>query len=227
MTESQPKIIVTEDGSHTLYLEDINETYHSFHGAWQESNHVFINAGLDYILNTTNRRHVNILEIGFGTGLNAILTALNIFGKNYSVSYHSLEPFPLDLELVNNLNYTNFLKDKQEVDLFQNLHTSKWEQPVAITENFSLYKQKVTLQNYRPASSFQLIYFDAFAPDKQAELWTREIIKKVTDLLVPDGILVTYCAKGQFKRNLTSLGLKVQTLPGPPGKKEMVRAVRN
>lgn len=226
MHKHQPKIIVTEDGSHTLYLEDIKETYHSFHGALQESNHVFIEAGLNYVLNMTGNRLINILEIGFGTGLNALLTVLNVLEKDCSVNYHSLEPFPLDLNLIKNLNYPGLLNKKHEAGLFLNLHTCEWGKSVAITANFSLYKQKITLQDYQPASSFQLIYFDAFAPGKQSELWTLEIVKKVTDLLEPEGVLVTYCAKGQFKRDLAGLGLNVETLPGPPGKKEMVRAIK-
>ncbi|MCG8323249.1 MAG: tRNA (5-methylaminomethyl-2-thiouridine)(34)-methyltransferase MnmD [Cytophagales bacterium] len=227
MPDPQPKIIVTEDGSHTLYMESIHETYHSFHGAWQESDHVFVKAGLDYVIRSNPHRPINLLEIGFGTGLNALLTMLNVFNKNYAINYHGLEPFPLDPELIKNLNYIDFLENPHEVELFQRLHSSNWDIPVAIMDNFILYKHKITLQAYQPSLAFELIYFDAFAPGKQPELWTRDVIKKVTDLLVPGGILVTYCARGQFKRDLAMLGLKVETLNGPRGKKEMVRAVRN
>ncbi len=227
MSDAQPKIIVTEDGSHTIYLKNINETYHSFHGAWQESNHVFITAGLEHLLNTVNPTTINLLEIGFGTGLNAILTVQKLLGKSNAVNYHSLEPFPLDPELIEDLNYTNYLKNEREGQLFKTLHTSTWHRSVPITGNFTLNKQKITLQNYEPDQSFELIYFDAFAPSKQSELWTYEVIKKVTGFLTEGGVLVTYCARGQFKRDLLTLGLHVETLPGPPGKKEMVRATKN
>ena len=226
MPDNRPKIILTEDGSHTLYVEAINETYHSFHGAWQESTHVFINAGLDHLLSSSRAGNVNVLEIGFGTGLNTLLTALYVSGANHTVNYHSLEPFPLDPALIDQLNYPDFLKNKQEVALFHRLHTCEWGEPVAVSESFSLHKHKVTLQDYHCTSAFELIYFDAFAPSRQPELWTADIIRKVTGFLVSGGMLVTYCAKGQFKRDLGSLGLTVETLPGPGGKKEMVRAVK-
>ena len=226
MPNNQPKIIVTEDGTHTLYVEAINETYHSFHGAWQESTHVFINAGLNYLLTSTQPRRINLLEVGFGTGLNALLTALCVSGTNHTVNYHSLEPFPLDPALVANLNYRDFLNNKQEAELFESLHTCVWGKPVAVLERFFLHKHKVTLQDYHATGSFELIYFDAFAPSKQPELWTADMIRKVTGFLVSGGVLVTYCAKGQFKRDLGGLGLTVETLPGPGGKKEMVRALK-
>lgn len=205
------KIIVTSDGSNSLLNTELDETYHSRHGAVQESVHVFINNGLDKI----QGNEISILEIGFGTGLNALLTALS----DKKISYTSLEAFPLDKEVFDSLNY-------EPKNLLQQLHSAVWDEWVQVNPNFTLKKIHTTLQEVSLTDKYDLIYFDAFAPSKQPEMWELPILKKVCDTLTPGGIFVTYCAKGQLKRDLKSLGMEVETLPGPPGKKEMVRGTK-
>lgn len=214
-------IIESGDGSHTLYHAGLNETYHSTHGALQESEHVFIKAGLEEILKSA--KEVRIFEVGFGTGLNAWLTYKRIEGSDVKVIYHSLEPYPLSKEIYTQLNY---VKDssQQLKDFFLQLHDMPWEEEVAINESFTLKKIKDRLELYSPGrNSFDLIYYDAFAPSKQADMWLPENLQKVHSSLVKGGLLVTYCARGQFKRDLKAIGFEVETLEGPPGKKEMTR----
>ncbi|HOX83228.1 MAG TPA: tRNA (5-methylaminomethyl-2-thiouridine)(34)-methyltransferase MnmD [Chryseolinea sp.] len=223
---SSVKIITTSDGSHSLFNEELNETYHSVHGAVQESNHVFIQSGLHYFIDAFKPKTIFILEIGFGTGLNALLTikaAQQL--PSLTFNYTTLEAFPLDEEVWSQLNYADDLKLKDE---FHSLHSVLWEVDNRILPNFQFQKQHIKLQEviFRP-SSFDIIFFDAFAPNKQPELWEIDALKKVTEALNTNGVFVTYCAKGQLKRDLKSLGLIVQTIPGPPGKKEMVRAIKS
>jgi tRNA U34 5-methylaminomethyl-2-thiouridine-forming methyltransferase MnmC len=200
------KIITTSDGSHSILNTELEETYHSIHGAVQESLHVFIKNGLDALA----RDEVNIFEVGFGTGLNALLAALS----NRKINYTSVEAFPLEEEIYSQLNY-------EPKDLLLELHRNQQLQ----TPNFKLNKLHTTLESISlQPSSFDIIFFDAFAPSKQPAMWEFPMIKKVCDSLTSGGLFVTYSAKGQLKRDLRSLGLDVETLPGPPGKKEMVRA---
>lgn len=219
------KIITTEDGSHSLYVPDINETYHSFHGAYRESVHVFMLYGLEaWYMRNPKRFPIRIFEVGFGTGLNAWLTL--VWAEQYKVPvlYHTIEPFPLAAEVYKQLNYT-------EVDdsiyhyapFFQVLHEAPWNKGDIVSEYFNMKKDETTLEEAVLYSS-DVIFYDAFAPNKQPELWTKEMLAKAVDTLNPGGVLVTYCAKGQLKRDLKELGLEVETLPGPPGKKEMTRA---
>lgn len=216
--------IVTSDGSHSLYVPALDETYHSRHGAVQESEHVFIRHGLRYLIQSPRAyRPLRLLEVGFGTGLNALLTYKNQWGQ--AVHYVSLETFPLDWELVKDLNYAS---ESSLVPFFENLHQAEWGKSVALSSLFTLHKIQTSLLEYVPeSSSFDLIYFDAFAPSKQPELWTEAVMKKMYDSLADGGVLVTYCAKGQLKRDLKACGFVVETLQGPPGKKEMVRATKN
>ena len=215
----------TADGSHTLFVPELNETYHSIHGAIQESQHVFIKNGLYYF---RDKETIDILEIGFGTGLNALLTLLAIENSSQKVDYVSLEKFPLPNELIQQLNYPTQLKiNTTQTALFNHLHTCKWNTNTPISKNFNLLKIEEDLANLKTTTTFDLIYFDAFAPEKQAELWTAEIFFKIYDFLKPKGILVTYCAKGVVKRTIKSVGFQIETLPGPPGKREMIRAVKS
>ncbi|UJP66490.1 tRNA (5-methylaminomethyl-2-thiouridine)(34)-methyltransferase MnmD [Mongoliitalea daihaiensis] len=218
------KIITTEDGSHSLFVPEINETYHSFHGAYRESVHVFMLYGLEaWYMRNPNKFPIRIFEVGFGTGLNAWLSL--VWAEQYKVPvlYHTIEPFPLQEEIFKQLNYT-------EVDdsiyhyapFFQVLHETKWNHGDIVSEYFNMKKDEVTLEEAVLYPS-DVIFYDAFAPNKQPELWTKEMLSKAVDTLNPGGILVTYCAKGQLKRDLKELGLQVETLPGPPGKKEMTR----
>lgn len=215
----------TADGSHTLFVPELNETYHSIHGAIQESQHVFIKNGLYYF---RDKETIDILEIGFGTGLNTLLTLLSIENSSQKVNYVSLEKFPLSNELAQQLNYPTQLKiNAAQTALFNHLHTCKWNTNTPISNNFNLLKIEEDLADFQTTTTFDIIYFDAFAPEKQAELWTAEIFLKIYDFLKPKGILVTYCAKGVVKRTIKSIGFQVETLPGPPGKREMIRAVKS
>lgn len=217
------KVIVTEDGSHTLLHEALQETYHSVHGAIRESQHVFIRHGLEYWLQESGKRKLRILEIGFGTGLNAVLTLLKVLEMKLEVYYESWETNPLSDEVVDQLNYHETLGS---VQLFRELHRADWNKDVRIAEGFTFRKTNDSILSgtLTASSSFDLIFYDAFAPSRQPEMWTFDVLKKVTDHLSHHGVWVTYCAKGQVKRDLKALNLRVETLQGPPGKKEMIRA---
>ena len=222
----ETKIIVTGDGSHSLYLPHLNETYHSSHGALTESKHVFIEAGLNHWLKNEGGDTLKVLEVGFGTGLNAFL-ALDFATKaEVNVEFTSLEPFPLDEEIYSQLNYTENLGPRA-TEVFLQLHQAPWDQVIPISNHFRLHKVLGKLEEFETETQFDVVFFDAFAPSKQAELWEYDILAKTVGLMAAKAVLATYCAKGQFKRDLTALGLQVETLPGPPGKKEMVRATTN
>jgi tRNA U34 5-methylaminomethyl-2-thiouridine-forming methyltransferase MnmC len=203
----------------------MNETYHSVHGAIQESRYVFIEKGLQYWLGLNQNRDVNVLEVGFGTALNTFLALQKGKQLQVRINYAALEAFPLSRELWTRLNYADALGD---AELFEQLHEVSWDAEHHITPSFLLKKYYTTLQDVTllPAA-FDVIFFDAFAPAKQPEMWTFDMLEKVTLSLKAGGVFVTYCAKGQVKRDLKTLGFIVETLPGPPGKKEMVRALKN
>jgi tRNA U34 5-methylaminomethyl-2-thiouridine-forming methyltransferase MnmC len=216
------QIITTADGSHSLLHTDLDETYHSRHGALQESEYVFIQKGFDFFIEQNKAQSINILEIGFGTGLNAWLTLQRARQTDVEVNYTSLENYPLDKNIWSNLNYAQ--TDKQS---FEKLHEVEWNKTVSIHQYFNLHKIESSLKHFSFSTfHFNLIYFDAFAPNKQPEMWALTMLKKVCDTLLPGGVFVTYCAKGQVKRDLKSLGLSVENLPGPPGKREMLRGFR-
>ena len=218
------KIITTADGSHSLLNEELNETYHSVHGAIQESVHVFIKSGLQYALEKSPRLPISIFEVGFGTGLNALLTLQYLQGHPAAVNYTAIEHSPLGEEIWSRLNYALLLNLEAE---YKDLHYLAWGRPHALTTNFNLLKLNITLQEVALSKeSLDLVYYDAFAPSKQPELWSFDVLRKIFEALKPGGVLVTYCAKGQLKRDLNGLGLVVETLAGPPGKKEMVRALK-
>ncbi|MEO6904561.1 MAG: tRNA (5-methylaminomethyl-2-thiouridine)(34)-methyltransferase MnmD [Bacteroidia bacterium] len=229
----QPEVIVTKDGSHSLYIKALGEHYHSINGAIQESMHIFINAGLRYILEDkiNNSPKINILEIGLGTGLNALLTFAEAQNLNISINYSALEAYPIHKELVDQLNYATLLNaiDKNNVDLnliFQRIHSSEWEKQILFSDNFSFHKIKDKLQTANFDEQYNVIYFDAFAPSVQPEMWTEEVFIKLFSALDKKGILVTYCAKGEVKRILKKIGFNIDSLQGPPGKREMVRAIK-
>jgi tRNA U34 5-methylaminomethyl-2-thiouridine-forming methyltransferase MnmC len=217
------EIITTADGSNSLRNLTLNETYHSVHGAIQESLHVFIENGLESRL-AKLEREIFIFEVGFGTGLNALLTWKRAQTHRRKISYTTIEPFPLPEDIWTALNYPIDLHSRWEYDL---LHRSPWQVGITLDPYFELLKLQTTLQDARPqGEGFDIIYYDAFAPSKQPELWELPMLEKVIMTLRPGGVFVTYCAKGQVKRYLRSLQLNVETLSGPPGKKEMVRAIR-
>jgi tRNA U34 5-methylaminomethyl-2-thiouridine-forming methyltransferase MnmC len=219
------KIIESGDGSHTLFHSGLNETYHSMHGAVQESEHVFIKAGLEQFL--PHKNTIKIIEVGFGTGLNAWLSYKRVAGTSTKIIYHSLEPYPLEENIYSQLNYSKKSSDTALQEFFPQLHQAPWDKEVQLNNNFTLKKIKLRLEDYLVSEQdFDLVYYDAFAPSKQAEVWLLENIRKVYSLLSEKGILVTYCARGQFKRDLKEIGFSVETLLGPPGKKEMTRGVK-
>jgi tRNA U34 5-methylaminomethyl-2-thiouridine-forming methyltransferase MnmC len=218
------KIITTSDGSHSLLNDSLNETYHSVHGAIQESQHVFIKNGLVYFQQQNAASVVSIFEVGFGTGLNALLTLLHAETHAGKIVYTTIEADPLEEEIWSKLNYCETLG---RPEYYQALHKSKWDSKIFLYHDFTLQKLHSTLEeSMLPAQTFDVIYFDAFAPSKQPELWGLSVLTKIFHAMKQGGIFITYCAKGQLKRDLISLGLKVETLAGPPGKKEMVRATK-
>ena len=219
------EIIVTQDGSHSVKVPGTNITYHSIHGAIQESLHVFINAGFrsDHLLKADP---CSILEVGFGTGLNALLTAIEIEKTKQSIYYVALEPFPLDQEKVHLLNYCELLGRKDLQNDFIRMHECGWNKGLVVTEHLLMHKSNDNLQSFHHKTKFDLIYFDAFAPNVQPELWTQEIFEKMFAILKPGGVLVTYCSKGDVRRAMQTAGFVVDKLPGPKGKREMIRAAR-
>ncbi|MCX6296551.1 MAG: tRNA (5-methylaminomethyl-2-thiouridine)(34)-methyltransferase MnmD [Bacteroidetes bacterium] len=234
-------LITTADGSHSLYVKDLDEHYHSIHGAIQESKHVFIDTGLKHMA-SKGIQEINILEIGFGTGLNTILTLLETEKLNVKTNYTSLEAYPLGAEITSQLNYSKLItstdreiqpfdsaqNDNNElINTFNNIHTCDWEKEIEFSKHFTLHKIKNTLQEVSFKNSFDLIYFDAFGPRVQPEMWTEELLRKIFDATKPGGCIVTYCAKGEVKRTLKKVGYIVETLPGPPRKREMVRGTKN
>ena len=222
------QIITTADGSNTLFHEVLNETYHSKNGALQESLHVFIQNGLEHFINQNAVDTIHIFEVGFGTGLNAILTLKEAINRNVKIKYTCLEAFPLSIDTINQLNY---LKDETEVlKLFNKIHQCNWNEWVEINEHFSIYKMENKLEHIttnhllKISHPFDIIYFDAFAPDKQAELWTTTIFKTIFATMNIGSIFVTYSAKGDVKRALREAGFIVKRLAGPIGKRHMLCA---
>lgn len=221
------EIFETKDGSKTLLNTALNETYHSRFGAIQESIHVFIEAGLKtYLKQFSENQSIHILEVGFGTGLNAILTLQTIQDTPHNIYYETLETYPLPLEQVEELGYIEQIGDKSLNEYFQKIHTCNWDEPVQIHEQFILHKKKQHLETYQTEKDFHIVYFDAFAPNVQPELWTLETLQNSTQKLLENGIFVTYCAKGQLKRDLKALQFRVESLAGPPGKREMTRGIK-
>lgn len=217
------KHIITEDGSHTLQSNQINDTYHSTHGAITEAKIVYIKNGLECAFNVFNSP-INVLEIGFGTGLNAFLSCQHALNHQHPVVYYAIEPFPLTLDEACSLNYGSILHDKE--NFYRSIHEALWDVPVEINSFFTLIKLKDTLQNIDfGCSHFHLIYFDAFGPDKQPELWNEVLFKKIASKMASGGILTTYSTKGDVKRALKSVGFKLEKLAGPPGKREVLRAI--
>jgi tRNA U34 5-methylaminomethyl-2-thiouridine-forming methyltransferase MnmC len=211
----------TSDGSHTLYVPELDEHYHSIHGAVQESLFIFIKNGFDFC----EASPVNILEIGFGTGLNALLTATKSMTGNRKVNYTSIEKYPLDDAIVNSLNHSKFAGDNGK-EIFQRIHAASWNTSVNICPGFNLKKIETDFTKTKLQGRFDLVYFDAFVPDKQPEMWTNEMFSTIASVTRKNGILVTYSAKGEVKRILKACGFEVTLLPGPPGKRQMIRAIK-
>lgn len=215
---------LTTDGSHTIAIPSLNITYHSRHGAINESMHVFIEAGLNYWLQQNNGKKLRIFEMGFGTGLNALLTYMEATKNDLEIHYTSVEQFPLENEIVQSLNYCEVLHCTDANDVFHKMHSSRWNEDVKLSSSFLIYKAQTSLQQLKFPNSYDIVYYDAFAPNAQPELWTVEIFKKIFDAINENGVLVTYCSKGDVRRALVAAGFKVSKIPGPPYKREMLRA---
>lgn len=214
------EIVTTSDGSKTIRIIELDENYHSTHGALQEANHVFIKYGLNECL---NRDELVIFEMGFGTGLNAFLTAVNASENKLNVQYHGVEAFPVSKVELDALGYIDLLGDKHK-SIYEKIHAVEWNSLQEITSFFHLNKIEGKLENiYLEDQFFDIIYYDAFGPRAQEEMWSVELFEKMYKSLKPNGFLVTYCAKGQVKRNMKSVGFTIEALPGPPGKREMTR----
>jgi len=213
-------IIQTRDGSTTIHIEEWDECYHSRFGAIQEAQHVFINKGLALFEN----KSVSILEIGFGTGLNAFITYLEYPKMNQKINYVGVEAYPILPEEAAKMNYVSELNAEKERPIFDDLHQSQWEEPTHLSENFVFTKRKQFFSDIDDFEKFDLIYFDAFGYDVQPELWSAEIFKKMFNALKSNGVLVTYAARGIIKRNMIAAGFIVEKHQGAPGKREMFRA---
>lgn len=213
------KIITTDDGSVTIHLEEWDESYHSKHGAIQEAYHVFIKSGLDLFTN-----EVSILEIGFGTGLNAFITYLEMQKRNLKVNYVGVEAYPVSEDEVAQLNYVSQLNAVDQDSVFKKMHQTNWNENHLITEGFDLTKRQQLFQDITDENAFDLIYFDAFGFRVQPELWDETIFERMYKALKPNGILVTYACRTSIKNAMLTAGFSVEKLPGAPGKREMLRA---
>ena len=228
-TKEEYQLILTKDGSHTVIKTSDKFGYHSHHGAIQESKHIFIENGLKYFLSQNpNANKLSILEIGFGTGLNSLLTKLETKNLKIPISYTALEIQPLPSSFLNNINYPDLLNlSSEETNDFLSWHNSTIEKSKTFKrDNFELTQINQDFITFQQKSTFDIIYYDAFGPTESPNLWSQEILFKTASLLNENGIWISFCAKGQVKRDLKSSGLKVQALPGPPGKREITRAIK-
>lgn len=232
---NEHSIIMTEDGSMTIFNKEKNEHFHSIHGAVQESIHVFINNGLKNITGNGKGTELpvpmlNILEIGFGTGLNALLTLMEFLSdgnKPLSINYTGLEPNPIDLKVATQLNYCDHLNCESLHDAFIQMHKGEPGKMVSLVNGFTFTKEYVTFQQYLSNDQvFNLVYFDAFSPVTEPDLWTDAVFKKLFTIMNDGGVLVTYCSKGSVRRSMQQQSFKIERLPGPPGKHEMLRATK-
>ncbi len=217
------EIIQTLDGSTTIHIAEWDECYHSKHGAIQEAQHVFIKNGLSLFPD----RNVSILEIGFGTGLNAFITFLESKKKNQSIDYVGVEAYPISADEILSMNYVEELNALEQSSIFDTMHQSNWQEKIILDYDFTLTKRKQFFEEIDDENKFDLIYFDAFGYRVQPELWSTAIFEKMYKALKPNGVLVTYAARGVVKRSMIEVGFTVEKLAGPPGKREMFRATKN
>ncbi len=215
------EIQITSDGSTTIHLPDWDENYHSKHGAIQEAKHVFIKNGLALF---ENQPTVDILEIGFGTGLNAFISYLESKKPQQAINYVGVEAYPVSAEEVSAMNYAKELNAMDDFSVFQMMHSCAWEENKKLSDFFNLTKRKQFFETIDDQSAFDLIYFDAFGYRVQPELWSVAVFSNMFAALKQNGILVTYAARGVVKRNMIEAGFTVEKLEGPPGKREMFRA---
>ena len=215
------ELLITSDGSHTLFVPEIDECYHSSHGAIQESRHIFIESGLKHC----TKKEIRVLEIGFGTGLNAFLTLIEAEGGSKKIRYTSLEKYPVEVEKAFQLNYSDLIAPEFK-EIFEKLHTSLWNEVAQISTFFSLKKVEADFTKYDFTEKYDVIFFDAFSPEKQPEMWTVEQFEKLYKCCNFEAVLTTYCAKGDIRRAMQKAGFKVERLQGPPGKREILRGIK-
>jgi tRNA U34 5-methylaminomethyl-2-thiouridine-forming methyltransferase MnmC len=216
------KILITsQDASHTIYDQEKDEHYHSVFGAYTESQHVFITNGLNF----SNKNPLNILEIGFGTGLNTFLTLIEGHKNNRVIAYESVEMYPLDPELTHKLNYAELICPSFS-SLFIEMHSCEWNKQIAISKSFVLKKILGDALKVELTGNYDVVYFDAFSPEKQPEMWDGNLFEKIFKTMKTGGVLTTYCAKGNVKRILKKTGFNIERIPGPPGKRHMLRAIK-
>ncbi|CAH8281640.1 tRNA U34 5-methylaminomethyl-2-thiouridine-forming methyltransferase MnmC [Mariniflexile fucanivorans] len=235
------EVVITGDGSSTIHLPEWDEQYHSKHGAIQEAYHVFVKHGLHHFCEKTNscsnvtpstgkvkevKEQIAILEIGFGTGLNAFITLLESEKLGIEINYTGVEGYPVVSNEILQLNYPKQLKAEEKESLFKRMHDFSWDEKHSVLNTFSLTKQKKFFSEITDKNLYNLIYFDAFGARVQPELWTETIFLKMYDALKQNGVLVTYAAKGSVRRAMQTVGFMVEKLPGPPGKREMLRATK-
>jgi len=218
------ELVLTQDGSHSLMSHEYGVSYHSKYGAVQESRHVFLTHGL--FASIPGKSSLSVLEVGLGTGLNAFLTLLEAEKNYWKIDYLALEAFPISMEEARQLNYPHILDVAERQSDFMKLHESAWEEEVRLGDYFTFRKKQVRFEDFRSEPYFDLIYFDAFAPNAQPELWEEPVIRSMYAALKKGGVLTTYCAKGAFKRTAKSVGFALESPPGPPGKREMTRCIK-
>jgi len=212
---------LTEDGSHTLFVPEIDECYHSSYGAIQESKHIFIDRGLKFCSNI----QLNVLEIGFGTGLNAFLTLNEVVSSGQIINYTALEKYPVEHTLANQLNYAGLISPEHTA-IFEKIHSSAWNEAIQLLPNYSLLKVETDFTTFDFSETYDVIYFDAFSPEKQAEMWTSNQFEKLYKCCNFGAVLITYCAKGIVRRAMQEAGFKVERLDGPLGKRHVLRGLK-
>ncbi|MDD2279562.1 MAG: tRNA (5-methylaminomethyl-2-thiouridine)(34)-methyltransferase MnmD [Bacteroidales bacterium] len=222
MIQNQLSHINTDDGTSTLYSSKYKAHYHSLYGSFTESKHIFIDAGLAHV----GGEEISILEVGLGTGLNAALTAQWAIANSKKINYHAIELYPLGPEHIKQLNFSQSLKGNASA-LWEQICYANWETEQQIDEHFCLLKQSIDFTQWQPNRMYNLVYFDAFAPDDQPEMWTVEEFKKIYNALLPQSVLVTYSVKGIVKRALSEVGFTIKRLEGPTGKKHILRATKS
>jgi len=218
----QRQIILTRDGSHSVFIPESGVSYHSVYGAIQESMHVFIDSGLKPL--SLTKDEVRVFEMGFGTGLNALLTFLFAEKEKKKIYYQSIEAYPLESSLVEKINYCRELDKEDLQTVFEKLHSAEWGKDIEIASNFILHKIQADFNNYSPDEQFDIIYYDAFDPKSQPELWTLAVFKNLWTMISPGGSLLTYCSKGIVRRAMQEAGFSVEKLKGPEGKREIIKA---
>jgi len=222
MEKYQRKIITTKDGSHSLFIPEIDETYHSTKGAEKESQYIYIDHGL--LLVAESEEPIEVLEIGMGTGLNALLSFEFSLNNAQAIQYTTVEPYPISRDQIRELNYTEEREDSS-TDFFDQIHDIGFGVKHTTGDHFEFEKFNMTLEEYSPPKGhFDVVFYDAFAPSKQAEIWAKPLLQKVYDAMKEGALLTTYCAQGQFKRDLRDIGFRVENPEGPMGKKEMTIA---